>query len=68
MADSDESVATTIKITKITYGRTVNIGNFENVRFDFTAEVPPEEDYRRVLGELKRLADREEARIRREYE
>ena len=55
------------KITQVTYGRTIFIGSYETVRFDFTAQVPEGDTYRRVLNQLKDLADVEEGRIRREF-
>ena len=41
-------------ITQVSYGMTVNIGNFETVRFDLTAQVAPDEDWRDILASLKR--------------
>ncbi len=55
------------QITQVTYGRTINIGYYETVRFDLTAQVPEGENYRRVLNQLKDLADIEEERLRNEF-
>lgn len=42
------------KITQVSYGLTVNTGNYETVRFDLTAQVAPDEDWRDVLESLRR--------------
>lgn len=42
------------KITQVSYGLTVNTGNYETVRFDLTAQVAPDEDWRDVLDSLRR--------------
>jgi hypothetical protein len=42
----------------VSYGLTVNTGNYENVRFDLTAKVEPDEDWRDVLDSLRRKADK----------
>ena len=42
------------RITQVSYGLTVNIGNYETVRFDLTAQVADDEDWRGVLDSLKR--------------
>ena len=42
-----------IKITKVSYGRTINMGNYESVRIDLTADVPLGEDHQDVIEELK---------------
>ncbi len=41
------------KIVQVSYGMTVNIGNFENIRFDLTAQVALDEDWREVLEALR---------------
>jgi len=43
-----------IKLTQVSYGLTVNVGNYETVRFDLTAQVAPDEDWRDVLESLRR--------------
>jgi len=42
------------KITQVSFGLTVNTGNYETVRFDLTAQVAPDEDWRDVLDSLRR--------------
>lgn len=41
-------------ITQVSFGLTVNVGNYENVRFELTAKVAPDEDWRDVLDSLRR--------------
>lgn len=41
------------QITQITYGKTVNIGNYQSIRVDFTADVEPGENPSDVLIGLK---------------
>lgn len=50
-------------ITSVSYGRTVNIGNYENIRFDLTAAVGPDEDWRDVMESLRRKARKLKDRI-----
>lgn len=54
-------------ILEIAYGRTINIGNFENVRLEFRVQVPKGTSYEDTLERIKQIADREEAKIRREH-
>jgi hypothetical protein len=54
------------KITQVSYGQTVNIGNFETVRFDLTAPVALDEDWRDVLESLRRKSRKLKERIQRE--
>lgn len=53
-------------IIQVSYGRTVNIGNYQSVRFDFVARVDNDEDWRDIYEELKSQALREEKRIAKE--
>jgi hydrogenase maturation factor len=53
-----------MKIKTISYGMTINLGNYESVRVDFAAEVDNEESPQEVLNELKKIAKFEEAKIR----
>lgn len=55
-----------IKLTQVSYGMTVNIGNYENVRFDLTAQVAPDEDWRTVLESLRRKSLKLKERIQNE--
>jgi hypothetical protein len=64
MADETPKPKPPGKIVQVSYGMTVNIGNFENVRFDLTAQVAPDEDWREVLEAL-RIRSR---RIRKRYQ
>lgn len=52
-----------IKLTQVSYGHTVNIGNYETVRFDLTAQVAPDENWRDVLESLRRKARNVKQRI-----
>lgn len=51
------------KITQVSYGLTVNIGNYETVRFDLTAQVALDEDWRDVLDSLRRKSRKLKERI-----
>jgi hypothetical protein len=44
------------RITAVSYGRTVNMGNYESVRFDLTAEVREDQDWYEVLDDLRKEA------------
>jgi len=52
-----------IKLTEVRYGMTVSLPNFENVRFDLTAQVGPDEDWRDVLESLRRKSRKLKERI-----
>lgn len=51
------------KIVQVSYGMTVNTGNYETVRFDLTAQVAPDEDWRDVLDSLRRKSRKLKERI-----
>lgn len=53
-----------IKITSVSYGRTLNIGNYETVRLDLTAEVADDQRWIDVLNELRRKLQLLEPKIR----
>lgn len=46
---------TKTRITKITIGRLYNLGNYEHVRYDLTAEVAPGESARKALIGLEKI-------------
>lgn len=52
-----------LRITEVSYGMTVNTGNYETVRFDLTAQVAPDEDWRDVLDSLRRKSRKLKERI-----
>lgn len=54
------------KITQVSYGMTVNTGNYETVRFDLTASVAPDEDWRDILESLRRKSRKLKQRIQNE--
>jgi hypothetical protein len=54
------------KIIQVSYGMTVNIGNFENIRFDLTAQVALDEDWREVLEALRTRSRRIKKRYQEE--
>lgn len=67
MAESQETQKPKpTKLTQISYGLTVNVGNYETVRFDLTAQVAPDEDWRDVLESLRRKAHNIKQRIQSE--
>jgi hypothetical protein len=64
MADSQAApTPKPTKITQVSYGMTVNTGNYETVRFDLTAQVAPDEDWRDVLDSLRRKSRKLKERI-----
>ena len=63
MADQPQEAPKPTKITQVSYGRTVNIGNYETVRFDLTALVATDEDWRDVMESLRRKARKLKDRI-----
>jgi len=58
-----ETVRVDARITEISYGMTVNIGNYEAVRFDLKAEVTADDDWRDVLESLRRKSRKMRTRI-----
>jgi hypothetical protein len=56
-----------MKITQITLGRTINVGNYESVRFELTADVDPDDGYALDIAKLKDMLAIQEAQIRKEY-
>ena len=66
MAETPEAPKPKTKITEVRYGLTVSLPNFENVRFDLTAEVGPDEDWRDVLESLRRKSRKLKQRIQEE--
>jgi hypothetical protein len=55
-----------MKITSITYGKTINIGNYQSIRVDFTAQVDEGELPSYVLHELKIRLNADEQTILKE--
>lgn len=50
-------------IDRVSYGVTVNIGNFETVRFDLSAQVTLDEKWQDVLERIRALCDKQKQRI-----
>lgn len=53
-------------ITSVSYGRTINMGNYESVRIDLSARVPDGEKWQDVLSELQGEMLKLEKRTRKE--
>ena len=51
-------------ITEVSWGKTVNIGNFETVRLDLTARVNEGQDWKEVLRAIRHIVRDYEAAIR----
>lgn len=51
-------------ITRVTYGKTINVGNYESVRIDLSAEVYGDEKWQDVLIHLKGLMVDEERKAK----
>lgn len=54
----------TPSITQVTYGRTVNLGDYENARIELSARVEPGQTYEQVLNGLRDLMDQQEEQER----
>ena len=52
-----------ITITSLSYGMTVALPAYENVKFELTAQVTLDEDWREVLDSLRRKAAKIKERI-----
>lgn len=52
------------KITSVSYGKTINIGNYESIRIDLTASVHKMENWQDVLTHLKGLMVDEERKAK----
>lgn len=55
------------KIKEVSYGRTINVGEYETVRIEYRADVPDGMDHVEVLDDLKDLLDQEERIVRKEF-
>lgn len=55
-----------IKITSVSYGRTVSLEKFESARFDFTAEVGPDQTWSEVMAELRTECLKIERQVKKE--
>ena len=64
---SSEKSAPPLKIKDVSYGRTLNVGDYETVRIEFSAAVDPGQSYQEVLDQLKDVMDTEETIIRKEF-
>lgn len=59
--------ASEIRITRLTVGRTTDLGNYESIRFDVTAEVLDGQSWQEVMDHLKALVNEEDRLIREEF-
>jgi hypothetical protein len=55
------------RITQVSFGMTVNTGRYENVKFELTALVSDDEDWRDVMDSLNRRSEKLKSRIYDEY-
>jgi hypothetical protein len=53
-----------VDVTQVSWGKTINIGNYETVRLDLVARVHDGQDWRQVLRALRLLVREQEAKIR----
>lgn len=53
-----------LRISQVHYGKTVNIGDYESVRLELTADVGPEEDWKEVLQRLRTTIAKIEPRFK----
>ena len=54
------------RIIKVSYGMTVSLPQYENVKFELTAAVDSDDDWRDVLDSLKRKSANLKAQIQEE--
>lgn len=47
-----------VNISEVSFGMSVNIGNYESVRFDLTAPVEPDQDWRETMAVLRRRSEK----------
>ena len=55
-----------VRLTEVSYGMTVSLPNYENVRFSLTAVVSLDDDWRDVLESLRRKSRKLKERIQNE--
>lgn len=55
-----------MKITKVSYGKTCNIGNYQSIRIEMESDVGLEEDHNDVLTYLKHCLGIAEEQVRTE--
>ena len=53
-----------MKVTKLSYGLTINLGNYQSARLDVEVEVLPNEDPNLVLHSLRANVNAEAAAIK----
>ena len=63
MSAEAEKVKKTVKITEVSYGMTVSLPNYENVKFHLTAKVAADDDWRDVLDVLRRRSTKIRAQV-----
>jgi hypothetical protein len=56
-----------MKTKQLSLGRTLNVGDYESVRFDITIELDPDEDETKAFKALQKEVDARETALRREY-
>lgn len=64
MSDSTPAPQKPLKITEISYGKTLNIGEFESIHLRLTADVNADEDWKEVLQRLRVTIAKLEPRLR----
>lgn len=55
-----------MNITQVSYGKTINIGNYQSIRIEFRADLLPGESLTETIERLKKILDKEETLILRE--
>jgi len=55
-------------VSEVGFGRTINLGQYENARIEYKAKVKPGQDPMQVMQALKKMANEEEKRVRAEYQ
>ena len=55
-----------MRISRISLGKTMNVGNYQDIRLEYTADVSHDEDHEEALRTLKDILQSSETKIRRE--
>jgi hypothetical protein len=57
-----------INITRVKFGMTVSLPNYENIRFELEADVPPETNWKSVYRSLQIKSEKLKAELKQSTE
>lgn len=55
-----------MNISRISYGKTINIGNYQSIRVEFTADLTGDDDHITTLQHLKKITANAEEDVKKE--